>query len=80
MKFNNWIDTLIEEKNIDLEEIFEFENQNGFNQMPYGVVIEAMKKAPEHEKRSIKDTIVKIDFANGDVKHFLRHLGNALAA
>lgn len=80
MNFSKWLDTFISEKNIDLERTFEFENQNGFNLMPYGVVVEAIKTTSGTERAKIKDTIVKIDFANGDVLHFFRFLGKGLAA
>ena len=79
MTFNNWLDTFIAEKGIDLEATFQFDNDNGFNIMPYGVVVEAIKTTTGSERASIKNTIVKIDFANGDVLHFFRHLGRGLA-
>jgi hypothetical protein len=34
--------------------------------------------APEHEQAAIKNTIVRIDFANGDVMHYFKHLAGAL--
>lgn len=78
--FASWLDTLISEKGIDLEDTFEFDLNGEFHVMPYGVVIEAMKAAPKHEQAGIKNMIVKIDFANGDVSDYLRHLGKGLAA
>ena len=78
--FANWLDTFIAEKGIDLESTFEFENDNGWNLMPYGVVVEAIKTTIGAERANIKNTIVKIDFANGDVCHFFRFLGRGLAA
>jgi len=74
MKFNKWLDTFCEEKGIDLEDVFEIDD----NIIPYGVIVEHIKIAPEHEQKKIKDIIVKIDFQNGDVLHFFRHLGKAL--
>lgn len=80
MDFNKWLDTFIEEKEIDLEESFEVEGPEwGTNIMSYGVIIEHIKIAPTHEQKAIKDMIVKIDFQNGDVKHFFRHLAKAIA-
>lgn len=79
-KFNNWIDTLIEEKGIDLDDSFEINGQSGFNLFTYGVIVEAIKSAPAHEQKAIKDVIVMIDFKNGDVRHYFRHLAQALAA
>jgi len=78
MTFNNWLDTFIAEKGIDLEATFQFDNDNGFNIMPYGVVVEAIKTTTGIERASIKTMIVKIDFANGDVLDFFRHLGRGL--
>jgi hypothetical protein len=79
--FHKWFETFIAEKGIDAERMFEFEDANGFNTMPYGVVIEAVMDCHNPaEQKFIKDTFVKIDFANGDCYHFLRHLGKALAA
>ena len=77
--FNAWIDTFIEEKGIDLDQCFDVEGVSGTNVMPYGVVVEHIKLTSGAERRSIKTMIVKIDFMNGDVCHFFRHLGQALA-
>ena len=77
--FTKWLDTFISEKGVDLNRTFTFDNDNGFNIMPYGVVVEAIKTTSGSEQASIKSTIVKIDFANGDILHFLRFLGRGLA-
>lgn len=80
MNFENWIDTFISEKGIDLEQSFEFEDSTGgFNIMQYQIVVDAMKIASNDEQKQIKEMLVKIDFQNGDVLHFLRHLGKGLA-
>jgi hypothetical protein len=78
MTFNKWLDTFVAEKGIDLEATFQFDNDNGFNIMPYGVVVEAIKTTTGIERAAIKTMIVKIDFANGDVLDFFRHLGRGL--
>lgn len=79
MNFATWIDTLVSEKGLDLEKDIEVEGESGLNWIPLQVVIEAIKKAiPAHQK-GIKTTLVKIDFANGDVMHFFNHLAKALA-
>ena len=78
--FDNWIDTFISEKGIDLEQTFDVEGPDwGTNTFPYGVIIEHMKIAPPAEQAKIKNMIVKLDFANADIKDYLRHLGKALA-
>ena len=78
MNFTKWIDTLIEEKDIDTEATFEIETETDWHLMPYGVVIEAIKSAPNREQAAIKNMMVRIDFANGDIKDYLRHLAQAL--
>ena len=80
MKFNKWLDTLIEEKELDIESTFEVEGPEwGWNLIPLGCVIEAIKSAPVHEKIAIKTMLVKIDFVNGDVMDYFKHLAQAIA-
>jgi len=78
--FNNWLDTFIDEKGIDLEDTFEVEGpEYGINTIPYGVIIEHMKIAQPHEQAAIKNMLVRLDFANADIRDYLRHLGKAIA-
>lgn len=77
--FDRWIDTFIEEKGIDTEYLLTVEGLLGKNYIPVGCVIEAMKEAPKNEQQAIKNMIVKIDFVNGDVIDFFRHLAEAIA-
>ena len=79
MQFNQWLDTLIEEKQIDTETVIEVEGDWGTNFMPLEIVVDAIKSAPANEKAAIKDTLVKIDFVNGDIIHFFTHLAQAIA-
>jgi hypothetical protein len=69
-----------EEKGIDEEETFEVASPNGTpNFMSYGVVIEAIKAAPESEQRAIVTKLRTLDFFNRPIEPFLRHLAQALA-
>ena len=81
--FNDWLDRLVDEKGLDRDKVYEVEGPKdsfyGVNLIPLGVVVDAIKAAPANEKAPIKDTLVKIDFLNGDVEHFFRHLAKALA-
>ena len=79
MSFKTWLDTFIEEKGIDLEESFEVQGPSGTNFMTYENVVEAIKSAPSNEQAGIKTMIVKIDFKNGDVKPYFKHLAQAIA-
>ncbi len=78
MTFDKWFETFLEEKNLPFKS-WEIEDKNGTtNFIDSDVVIEAIGTASDGEKKAIKDTIVKIDFMNGDVNHFFEHLATGL--
>jgi hypothetical protein len=77
--FAKWLDTFTTEKGLDVEQVFVVTGPSGDNHIPLGCVIEAIKSAPAREQQAIKATIVKIDFRNGDVCHFFKHLAGAIA-
>jgi len=78
--FARWLDTFLSEKGIDLEDRFTVQGPEwGENNMAYQNVVDVMKQAPAHEQAAIKNMLVKIDFRNGDVRHYLRHLAQAIA-
>lgn len=78
--FARWLDTFLEEKEIDLEEVLEVKGKQwGTNYIPVGVLVQAMKRAPKHEQEAIKTMLVKIDFRNAPVRPYLAHLGQAIA-
>ena len=79
MNFNTWINTLVAEKGIDTEQRFDVEGPSGTNSMNYGIVIEAIKGTSSQEQKGIKTMLVKIDFMNGDVTDYFRHLAQAIA-
>jgi hypothetical protein len=79
MNFAQWLDTLVEEKGIDPEMLIEVEGPSGTNIMPLEVVLDAMKATTPGEQAAIKNMIVRIDFANGDVVDYLKHLAQAIA-
>jgi hypothetical protein len=77
--FNRWLDTFLDEKGIDGEEILEAEGPSGTNWIPIACLVELMKAASESERQSLKAVLVRIDFVNGDVRHYLTHLAKAVA-
>jgi hypothetical protein len=80
MRFSKWLDTFLSEKEIDTEEVLEVEASDGTpNHIPVGSLVDLMKSAPAHEQAGIRSMIVRIDFANGDVRRYLRHLARAVA-
>lgn len=78
MDFLKWFDTFLEEKNLPSRE-WVIVDRSGLNHfITSDVVIEAVKSASKYEQGQIKNTIVKIDFHNGDVMHFFNHLAKGL--
>jgi hypothetical protein len=73
-----YIENFFEEKEIP-EVMFEIEGASGINYIPNTVVIEHIKIAPTQEQQQIANVLRKIDFFNGDVNDFLKHLAGALA-
>ena len=70
MKFYNWFTTFIEEKEIDMS------RPSGCTTI--GIVCQKVCNTTDDEQKKIKDILVKIDFANGDVCHFLDHLAGSI--
>jgi|TARA_R110000764_G_scaffold229620_1_gene320546 hypothetical protein len=75
----NYLNALISEKGLNTEATIEVEGNSGTNFIPLGVVIEHILIANSTEQAQIKNTLVKIDFHNGDVMHFFTHLAQAIA-
>ena len=61
------------------EKTFEVVGPSGKNWLPNTVVVEHIVLCGEDEAEQIGDVLRKIDFANGDVNHFLAHIAQALA-
>jgi len=77
-KFNKWLDTFIEEKKVSLDTEFEYQGMECLNIIDLHSIINTIKNTSQSEQLKIKNTIVEIDFKNGDVLHFFKHIGNAL--
>jgi len=74
-----YIYTLLEEKNIDLDTAFTVIGESGDNFMTVGVIVEHILIAPKSEQKNIKNMLVRIDFNNGDILDFIKHLAKAIA-
>ena len=77
--FNSWLDTFIEEKGIDLGQILEVKTDKNTQYFEVGNIIENIKATTPKEQEEIKNMIIKIDFYNGDVVDYFKHLAQALA-
>jgi len=73
-----YFERLIEEKGIS-EQMLEVEGYSGTNMIPIEVLIDYILIAPAHEQEAIKNTLIKIDFLNGDIVDYFKHLAKAIA-
>jgi len=77
---NDFITTYFKEADVDTERTYEVESENGtVNFIKAGNVIETIKQTSGRERKEIENIIRKIDFKNGDIHHFLKHLAGAMA-
>jgi hypothetical protein len=80
MNFSTWLDTFLEEKGIDMDQIMEIHGEfYGTNFIPVSELINQIKQAPLSEKHGIKNMLVRIDFYNANVMDYLKHLAKAIA-
>jgi len=77
--FAKWLATFVEEKGIDTEQVLTVPGNSGANHIPIGCLIEAMNQSPAQEQAGIKNMLVRIDFVNGDVIRYFKHLAQAIA-
>jgi hypothetical protein len=72
-----YFDLFFEEKDLPYR-CWEIDDGAGFMHIiDSETVIEKIKSAPASEQKVIRDTLVRIDFVNGDVMHYLRFLAGA---
>lgn len=80
MSFNRWLDTLIDEKGLDLEKRFEKFSKSGVpHSIPFGSVVEFWKSCDTATKAQIKHNLVMTDFHDGDMYHFAGFTAQFLA-
>ncbi len=75
-----YLNNLITEKSgIDFETMIEVEGPSGLNVMPLQILVDAILSAPKSEQNVIRTMLVKIDFVNGNVMDYFKHLAQAVA-
>ena len=75
-KTQKYFELFFEEKEINYE-MYEIEHEGEMHLIDTDFVIECIKEAPAREQEQIANTLRKIDFANGNVNHFLKFLAEA---
>ena len=78
-----FFDTFFEEKDLT-DTLYEVESKNDSvfgttHLIPSSAVIAKIKTTKGQEAKQIEQILRQIDFKNGDVHHFLRHLAQAMA-
>jgi hypothetical protein len=68
-----YLETFFEEKALD-ERVYEIEHDEMTHFVESDFVIELIKKSSTGEQEKIAHIIRRLDFANGDIHHFLKHL------
>ena len=70
----NYLVTLIEEKGQSVENTIKIDGHFG---LTWEMLLDYIESAPQYHKQ-IKETLVKIDFLNGDIFHYLTYLANGM--
>lgn len=76
MLFNEWLDTFVSEKEIDLNTEFTIESNGIIHFVSIGCLIEFIKKMPKDIKKKIQSGLVYLDFRNADVMDYFKHMAN----
>ncbi|WP_417459085.1 hypothetical protein [Kordiimonas sp.] len=71
-----YLENLITEKGVELEDCIDVEGHFG---LTYQMLIDFICEVREYHA-TIRSTLVKIDFCNGDVFHYLKHLAEGMVA
>ncbi len=78
MTFSNWLDTFLEEKGFDKYQTFEHKLETSFHMVDAGCVIDFIKSLDQETQNKIKNTLVQIDFKNGNYLHFIKYISNGM--
>ncbi len=78
MRFAKWLTTFLTEKDIELDEYLDTHRGEEYRALPVGFIVEHMKIAPPKHRAHFKRALVRLDFANADIRDYLAHLGGAL--
>lgn len=74
--FRNYLTLLLKEKGISLQHTFEIPSDSLFGNhfVPMEVVFEFIESLDNQTQSKIKETLVLIDFKNGNVLHYMEYI------
>lgn len=78
MTFKDWFNTFIDEKELNREHVFKIKHEGTLHLMEFENLVDSILALPAEYQKKIKDKIVKIDFINGDVLHYLKYVAEGL--
>ena len=73
-----YFDRFFEEKDLPYQ-VWDIEVGDTVHIIDSEAVIEAIKGTPANERRTIRNMLTRIDFVNGDVMDYLKHLATCMA-
>lgn len=73
--FELWIESFMYEKNISVEQTFEYDTREGFACVSVGSILDHIRVSNDNVKDVVKERLVYLDVLGGDVTHFFRFLG-----
>ena len=76
--FNEWFKLFLEEKEIDLDHDYDYEENGIWHYIPLSVIIEFIKNLPEQYQEVIKEELIILDFMNGNLYHFFEYIGKGM--
>ena len=75
-----YLKTLLLEKGISQETIIEVEGPEwGTNFIPLSAVVDFLSSLDSEAQKKAKNTLIQIDFKNGDLMHFFTYIAKFIA-
>ena len=74
MIFKDWLNTFIDESDLDRDHVFEIEHGGAVHTMEFEVLVGSIIALPAEYQKKIKGKIVSIDKHSGEVMHYLNHV------
>ena len=78
MIFNDWLNTIIDENELNREHVFEIDHEGTIHSLKFDVVVKSIIALPAEYQLKIKAKLVGIDSENGDLMYFLNYVAEGL--
>ena len=78
MRFEKWLDTFIEEKRLNLDEVIEVNDGENLHIFDLRRIVDELKVCPKFIRDKVKRAIVRLDFCNAPIMPYFEHLAKSL--